>query len=239
MPPDPLFQRSTIGLNPSVDWPPRTSYIMYLSQKHIASYIYILTTHRHHCKILARFNTGITDEFEREDSTLKSMQYKKLHPNRGLISKFCPGPQKSFRQPCPQGLIQGVDGMASHPCTHELYSFIIFSQNCFQIQSLKDKLFPEGMPHADSLARSSSSSLMLSVIYKLCKLGHMHTWGPNLKPNLASHPPCLFLGQCLSLGKGSGYAKLLHIRMYTGVFYCSYVFEWVYKLPSLNPKSQS
>ena len=38
-----------------------------------------------------------------------------------------------------QELIQGVDGeaIATH---HELYSFIIFSQNYFQIQSLKDKL---------------------------------------------------------------------------------------------------
>ena len=37
-----------------------------------------------------------------------------------------------------QGLIQGVDGVANHP-PWALYSFIIFYQSCFQIQSQECK----------------------------------------------------------------------------------------------------
>ena len=84
--------------------------------------------------------------------------------------------------------------LATH---HELYSFIIFSRNCFQIQSLKHKSshYPGGMP-PDSLARSFSS-YWLSVIYKLCKLGHTNDIMKDPTLNLATLLD-LFLDQCLA-----------------------------------------
>ena len=86
VPPDPLLQRSTIGLNPS----PKTPYI----------YVY---TSPNHCKKLARLDTGITDKFELEkSSSLKYVQneFTKSYIHIGaLFQNLALGPKSPLGSP--------------------------------------------------------------------------------------------------------------------------------------------
>ena len=70
-----------------------------------------------------------------------------------------------------QGLIQAWMGQV--PTHLEFYSFIIFHQNCFQIQSQEHRFSKFSWGHVPKPHSNSISSKMLSAVRStLCELSH-------------------------------------------------------------------